>query len=90
MGAADFTLTEDSGARVVRFSGALTLAEVRDLPERLGAIDGPVQRVDLSQAARIDTIGAWIVRRFAREHGATIDGASPVAPRRASPPPRRA
>jgi phospholipid/cholesterol/gamma-HCH transport system permease protein len=81
MGAADFTLTEDSGARTVRFTGALTLAEVRDLPERLSAIDGPVARVDLSQASRIDTIGAWIVRRFAREHDARIEGASEDARR---------
>jgi phospholipid/cholesterol/gamma-HCH transport system permease protein len=81
MGAADFTLSEDSGARVVRFTGALTLAQVRNLPERLSGIDGPVAAVDLSATDRIDTIGAWIVRRFAREHGARIEGASPGAQR---------
>jgi len=51
------------------------------LPDRLGAIEGPVRSVDLSGAERIDTIGAWIVRRFAREHDASIEGASEDAER---------
>jgi len=79
--AADFTLVEDGGQRIVRFTGALTLAQVRDLPERLRGVDGEVTAVDLAGADRIDTIGAWIVRRFAREHGAAIQGASPDAKR---------
>ena len=81
MGAADFTLTEDAGARVVRFTGALTLAQIGNVPGRLKAIEGPVSTVDLSGANRMDTIGAWIVRQFAGEHGARIDGASPDAER---------
>jgi phospholipid/cholesterol/gamma-HCH transport system permease protein len=81
MRAADFTLAEDKGGRVVRFTGALTLAQVRDLPERLSGIDGPIATVDLSGADRIDTIGAFIVRRFARDHDARIEGASPDAQR---------
>jgi phospholipid/cholesterol/gamma-HCH transport system permease protein len=81
MSAADFTLSEDSGARVVRFTGALTLSQVRDLPNRLTEVQGPVSAVDLSGADRVDTIGAWIVRRFAREHGADIRGASPETER---------
>jgi phospholipid/cholesterol/gamma-HCH transport system permease protein len=81
MGAADFTLSEDQGPRTVRFTGALTLAQVRDLPNRLQGVEGPVEAVDLSQAERIDTIGAWIVRRFASEHEARIEGASPDAQR---------
>ena len=67
--------------RVVRFTGALTLAQVRDLPERLRAVAGPIESVDLSAADRVDTIGAWIVRRFATEHGARIEGVSPDAQR---------
>jgi phospholipid/cholesterol/gamma-HCH transport system permease protein len=79
--AADFSLVEDGGQRIVRMNGALTLAEVRDLPQRLRSVDGPVSAVDLSGAERVDTIGAWIVRSFAREHGAVIRGASPDAQR---------
>jgi phospholipid/cholesterol/gamma-HCH transport system permease protein len=78
---ADFVEEGDAGERVVRFSGALTLACVRDLPERLAGVSGPVRTVDLSGADRIDTIGAWIVRRFARQHDARIQGASPDAQR---------
>jgi phospholipid/cholesterol/gamma-HCH transport system permease protein len=78
---ADFVEENDAGGRVVRFTGALTLARVRDLPDRLSAIDGPVRTVDLSGADRVDTIGAWIVRRFAREHDARIEGASEDAQR---------
>ncbi|NNM76027.1 MlaE family lipid ABC transporter permease subunit [Sphingomonas sp. ID1715] len=78
---ADFLEETDAGGRVVRFSGSLTLARVRDLPERLQAIEGPVATVDLSGAERIDTIGAFLVTRFAEEHGATLTGASPEARR---------
>jgi phospholipid/cholesterol/gamma-HCH transport system permease protein len=78
---ADFVEENDAGGRIIRFSGALTLARVRDLAERLDAVSGPVAAVDLSGADRIDTIGAWIVRRFARAHEARIQGASEDAER---------
>ena len=78
---ADFTLSEEGGERVVRFAGTLTLAQVRDLPERLGRLGGPVSAVDLAGVGRIDTVGAWIVRRFAREHDAAVRGAAPDAQR---------
>jgi phospholipid/cholesterol/gamma-HCH transport system permease protein len=78
---ADFIEEGDAGGRVLKLSGALTLASVGDLPARLDAWDGPVAALDLSGVERIDTIGAWIVSRFAREHGARIDGAGPDAAR---------
>lgn len=78
---ADFTEENDAGGRIVRFSGALTLAQVRDLADRLNAVSGRVDKIDLSGADRIDTIGAWIVRRFARDHEARIEGAKPDAQR---------
>lgn len=77
---ADFAEIDDGAGRAVRFTGSLTLACVRDLPERLARI-GPVARVDLADIERIDTIGAWIVRRFAAERGARIEGASADAER---------
>ena len=80
-GSADFVEEQDAGARVIRFSGALTLAQVQDLPRRLAGVGGAVAAIDLSDTDRIDTIGAWIVRRFAREHGAEIRGASEDARR---------
>jgi phospholipid/cholesterol/gamma-HCH transport system permease protein len=71
--AADFTEEEDGGARVLRFSGSLSLANLGTLPERLDAQD-KVDTVDLSGVERIDTIGAWVVHRYARRHDATIEG----------------
>jgi phospholipid/cholesterol/gamma-HCH transport system permease protein len=59
---------------VLRFSGSLTLARIGDLAERLRAYDGKVAKLDLSGVDRMDTVGAWVVQRFAAEHDAAIDG----------------
>src|SRR5687767_15810290 len=68
--AADFTL--DDG--ILRFTGALTLAGLDDLPRRLTTLDPPRQ-IDISGVERIDTVGAWIIHRIARDHDAEIVGA---------------
>ncbi|MDF0542558.1 ABC transporter permease [Sphingobium sp. H39-3-25] len=74
---ADITHTpsEDGGA-IVRLAGNLTLICLGDLPARLDAIDGEVAGVDLSDVDHIDTVGAWLVHRFANRHGAAVSGAS--------------
>ncbi|WP_374943436.1 ABC transporter permease [Sphingomonas sp.] len=69
-GKADFQ--QDGGT--VRFAGDLLLARLGDLPDRLEAVGGDVRHVDLSDVARIDTVGAWIVHRFAARNDASIDG----------------
>lgn len=61
---------------VLLFSGYLTLARIGDLAERLRAYDGKVSTVDLSGVERMDTVGAWIVQRFASQHDAAIEGLS--------------
>ncbi len=71
---ADFSHVRTDGGEVLRFSGNLSLSAIGDLPERLGAYDGKVDRVDLSGIDRIDTVGAWIVHRFATERDAPIEG----------------
>ena len=65
---ADFT--ERDGA--LRFSGSLTLARIGDLPERLRAADGGVATLDLSGIEHIDTVGAWLIHRFAAEQSAIV------------------
>lgn len=71
MGArADFAEDGDT----LRFSGDLSLARLGDLPERLRAHGDGIHRIDLSGVERIDTIGAWVVHRFATDHGATLEG----------------
>jgi phospholipid/cholesterol/gamma-HCH transport system permease protein len=81
MNGADFTIEEDGDAPVLRFSGPLTLAEASALGGRLEALDQQPSRIDLSGVERIDTIGAWLVHRVARESGATIEGAHQDASR---------
>jgi phospholipid/cholesterol/gamma-HCH transport system permease protein len=71
---AAFSHESVSGGDVVRFTGSLSLAQIGDLPERLRGYDGGVAVVDLSGIERIDTIGAWLVYRFATAHDARIEG----------------
>ncbi|WP_375427834.1 MlaE family lipid ABC transporter permease subunit [uncultured Sphingomonas sp.] len=69
---ADFSATGDDG--VVRFTGDLSLARLGSLPDRLAAHGGRVSRIDLSGIDRLDTIGAWVVHRFAAKHDAPVEG----------------
>ena len=75
-GTADFEqLNADGGT--LRFRGDLSLARLDNLPDRLDAFGGQVARVDLSGIDRIDTVGAWLVHRFAARHGARVEGLDP-------------
>jgi phospholipid/cholesterol/gamma-HCH transport system permease protein len=67
---ADFQQDRDT----LRFTGDLSLARLGSLPERLDAMGGGVARVDLSGIDRIDTVGAWVVHRFAARNDATVEG----------------
>ena len=77
---ADFEHSDGADGADVRFTGRLTLARLGDLPTRIEAI-GPIATLDLSALERIDTVGAWIVTRTVKEHGAKVTGASPEAQR---------
>ena len=72
---ADFQ--QDGGT--VRFAGDLSLARIGDLPDRLERASGGVTAVDLSGVERIDTVGAWIVHRFAARNNAQVTGLEPDA-----------
>ncbi|HEX8485498.1 ABC transporter permease [Sphingomonas sp.] len=67
---ADFQ--QDGGT--LRFVGDLLLARLGDLPDRLERVGSDVKQVDLSGVGRIDTVGAWIVHRFAARNDAAIAG----------------
>ncbi len=69
--------TEHEGT--IRFSGALTLAQIGDLPRRLEALAARPKRIDVSEVERIDTIGAWLLSRLARGQDTPIDGADDEA-----------
>ena len=74
--AADFRQSVDGDRAAVRFSGDLTLASLSDLPKRLEQISGEGMLIDLSQVSRMDTVGAWLVHRLARDRNSEIVGAN--------------
>ncbi len=76
---ADFSHENVGNAGTLHFSGNLSLSSLGDFPQRLRAFDGKVDRLDLTNVKRIDTVGAWLIHRFAEEKHATIDGLSPDA-----------
>src|SRR3546814_18798871 len=97
---AAFTPADRDGT--LRFTGTLALASIGDLPDRLHTYEGAVDRLDMSGIDHIDTVGAWLVHRFATEHDAEITGldadgrylleqvsaaAAPVTARAPPPPP---
>jgi phospholipid/cholesterol/gamma-HCH transport system permease protein len=81
MKAADFTHDSADGEQSIALSGSLSLSCLHDLPERLSRIEGPVSRIELGEVDHMDTVGAWVVHRFARIQGATIIGADVDAAR---------
>jgi phospholipid/cholesterol/gamma-HCH transport system permease protein len=72
---ARFTEAQEEGRRVLRFHGDLTLSRLGVLPARLDRLKGQDFTLDLSDVGRMDTIGAWIVHRTARDRGGKIVGA---------------
>ena len=80
---AAFTLEEagEGGAPVLRLSGSLSIACLGDLPNALEALPGPVGVIDLSGAAHIDTIGAWLVHSLSQKWDCEIKGADEDAQR---------
>ncbi len=73
----DFSETTEEGRRVLRFSGNLTLARIRKLTDRLNALEsGDGLVADLGDVARMDTVGAWLIYKLERDHGASIERAS--------------
>ncbi|MDB5689776.1 MAG: hypothetical protein JWL91_1652 [Sphingomonas bacterium] len=72
---ADFTVADEDGRRTLRFTGALTLARLQDLPSRLDRIEPAPTAIDLSGIERMDTVGAWVVHRMARDRSIEVRGA---------------
>ena len=75
-GMADFTETSEGKGHLLALSGGLTLARMGDLPDRLESLSAPPTQIDLTAVDRIDTVGAWLLHRLAKETGARITGAS--------------
>jgi len=71
-----FSVSDEEGRCVLRFSGGLTLLRIRKLSEQLEAIEADKLVVDLSGVERMDTVGAWLVHKLERDRGATIVAAT--------------
>ena len=71
---------EGGGARLV-LHGTLLVSTIGVLDRKLRTWTDPVGTIDLSNAGAMDTVGAWVIWRFANESGAQIAGASPEAQR---------
>ena len=72
---ADFLQEPQNGGSIIRLSGSLAIADIGDLDGRLRALDGPVSQIDVTAIDHIDTVGAWLIYRTAKEHDAKIVGA---------------
>ena len=72
--AADFSQNAEGDSCVLRFTGALTLARIGNLPARLENVGADKVVLDLSGVDRMDTVGAWLVHRTARERDAEVRG----------------
>ncbi len=77
MTGADFTVVDRDGTRALAFSGAITLSQLGELPNRLERESPSATLIDLSGVGQMDTIGAWVVHKLSRDIGAKIVGASP-------------
>jgi phospholipid/cholesterol/gamma-HCH transport system permease protein len=79
---ADLVEAQDAdGNRILRFTGTMSIAHLVEFDRKVSAIDGPIASVDISGVSRIDTVGAWLVYRTARDHQATVIGATSEAQR---------
>ena len=69
---ARFSESNDGGRRVLHLHGDLTLPKLGVLPTRLERLKGESFDLDLSDAGRMDTIGAWLMYRTARDRGGKL------------------
>ena len=76
---AEYQVEDEGGARTVRLNGPLRVSSIGVLDRELRALDEPVQRIDLSGSDEMDTVGAWVVLRFAGRNDAEVTGANKQA-----------
>lgn len=76
---AQYTLEEAGGRTTAVITGPLLVSTVGHLDPQLREVEGPVHQIDISGAGQMDTVGAWVIHRFAAEANAEIIGASDAA-----------
>jgi phospholipid/cholesterol/gamma-HCH transport system permease protein len=73
---ARFTESVEDGRRIFHFHGDLTLSKLGVLPNRLERLKVRGFVLDLGDVGRMDTIGAWLIHRTARDRDGEIVGAN--------------
>ncbi|MGZ3256803.1 MAG: ABC transporter permease, partial [Croceibacterium sp.] len=67
---AAFSLDESGGRKTIVVTGPLLISTIGALDRELRALQDEVDTIDISKAGKVDTVGAWTVLRFSREHDA--------------------
>jgi len=70
-----YTIEGEGGRTRVVIAGPLLVSTISGLDRDLRAHEDAVHEVDISAAQPMDTVGAWVVHRFAAAHHADITGA---------------
>lgn len=73
---ADFTLSQEDGRAVLRFTGNLTIARIHGIDRRLEEIEAERLLIDVSGVDRMDTVGAWLIHKLGRDREAEVAGAT--------------
>ena len=76
---AQYSVEEAGGRATVIVTGPLLVSSIGKLDRELRDYSESVQAIDITDAHPIDTVGAWIIYRFAERTGADIVGASEQA-----------
>ena len=79
---AEYSIAQaDGDGASLAFSGRLVVSTVGPIDHELRDLETPLASVDLANVTEMDTVGAWVAWRIARDHGAQITGASETAAR---------
>ncbi|MBH9536384.1 MULTISPECIES: MlaE family ABC transporter permease [Novosphingopyxis] len=70
---ADFDEQNGEGGRTLVFSGSLSISQIGNLSRRLRDTDD-IAALDISNIEHLDTVGAWLLVRTARDSDAEIIG----------------
>ena len=74
-GADKIEINLDDGG-VLKLAGRVTIARLGDIPDDIKDMADQVRVIDITNVERMDTVGAWLIHRTARDNGADIIGAS--------------
>jgi len=80
--AAEFSIEEgEDGVTRLLLTGPYRVSNIGAIDDQLQSLDGGFTEIDISGMTEIDTVGAWVSNRLAKEHGAKVVGASERAGR---------